>query len=176
MKDDALNSTDFTYPKMRKMNGHFKFRGKYKLEKDYFYMGLHTAYRKALDTNGSCLVWNAMNELKNEHINLLRDTFFNILPHKLDIKDEAHKKSFCRSMAVAWNIFFDRLQNREYPVKWDIKIHEHGRIYDSRIAEYYKNTYSDLYKTVVKSLEIGVKLDAQDNPFEYFTDFIYNKE
>lgn len=111
----------FTYapmPDSQSKTGYYKkgiltpFSKKNKLYKEEFYMNLHTAFRKGIDTKASCIIYRAMSILKQEHRRLLVDTFLHVLPDTISCDNDEQRNAFGKAVEYAFELFFQRLEGK----------------------------------------------------------------
>jgi hypothetical protein len=127
--------------------------------------GIHVAFRKATDSHASGIIWNCIGCLKKRHRLLLIDTMTNILPKSLDTDNELENEEFSHYFIHMWNTFFKRLYGLD----------GEGFEYNRSIMDSLRSQ-SEMYRTIISNLECALKIEAKENNYKYFTQFMYCKE
>ena len=148
-----------------------KFSKTNKLYKEDIFHNLHVAFRKGIDTKASCIAYNAMSLLKQEHRRLLCDTFAKVLPESISCKSDDETWALGFNIEYAFDLFFKRLDGHivdfvdEYKLTEDKKRKRSDRnfLYFRDHDEFYKKKYDINYRTIVNSFRLAIEIEKEQS-------------
>jgi hypothetical protein len=173
----------FTYapmPDSQSKTGYYKkgvltpFSKKNKLYKEGFYTNLHTAFRKGIDTKASCIVYKAMSILKEEHRQLLVDTFLHVLPDTMSCDNDEQRNAFGMAVEYAFDLFFQRLEGktisfeneRKLPDAKKKKLENERTTYFHRHYDFFEKNYGKNHKIILDNFRLATEIEKEQSFLE----------